>query len=159
MPDAQPVTTTRRPSYRHSSSMCPNVRQLPVSRLLRSLLLRALRRLDAAFVDLGHGLGDLARGELSAPAGGQSAEGVALVELRRGRLRPARLDLLDDRLQPLRLVRDRLFVALDELGQHLLAHQLDGLHGAFVAARVEQQNDLVDAALLVAAQELPHGGR
>ena len=73
-----------------------------------------LRSLDATFVDFGHGLGDLARGELPSAAGGQAAEGVALVELRGGRLRPTRLDLLDHRLQPLLLVCDRLCIALDE---------------------------------------------
>ena len=52
---------------------------------LLALFLRALRRLDTALVDLRHGLGDLAGGELIAP-GGQAAERVGLVEQRRGRL-------------------------------------------------------------------------
>src|SRR3954466_7307257 len=124
-----------------------------------ALLLQPLRRLYPALVDLGHRLGNLTGSELTATSGRQTAEGVVLVEWRHRRLGPACLHLLDDRCQPYGFFGDRLFVALDELRQHLFAHQLDGLHGALVTARVEQQNDLVDAALLVPAQELAHGGR
>ncbi len=45
-------------------------------------------------------------------------------------------------------------MAFDELGQDVVAHQLDGLHRLLVAAGSQQQDQFVDAALLVAAQEL-----
>src|SRR6202000_729077 len=78
------------------------------------LLLGTLSRLDPAFVDLGHGLGDLAGGELTATARRQATKRVVLVELRRGRFRSPRLDLFDHRGKSHGLVRNRLFVALDE---------------------------------------------
>src|ERR1700733_4178022 len=128
-------------------------------RRLLLLVFETLGCLYATLVDLRHRLGNLTRGELSAAAGGQATERVLLVEFRRGRRGPARLDLFDHRRQPLGLLGHRLLVTLDELRQHLFTHQVDGLHGAFVAARVEQQDDLVDAALLVTPQELADGGR
>ena len=100
-------------------------------------------------VHLVHRKGHLIGGVVLA-TGGQATERVAFVELRCLRLRPAGLDLLEDRLQPLRLLRNRLLVTLDELRQHVLAHDLDGFHRVFVAARVEQQDQFVDAALLIA---------
>src|ERR1700749_3061729 len=118
MPEEHPVTTARRPSYRHSSSICPK-------RRLLLLVFETLGGLHAALVDLRHCFGNLTRGELSAAAGGQATERVLLVELRRGRFGPARLELLDDRRQPLGLLGHRLRVALDEFWQHLFAHQLD----------------------------------
>src|SRR5277367_7116429 len=130
-----------------------------LSQRLLLLVFETLGRLHATLVDLRHRLRNLTRGELSAAAGGQATERVVLVELRRGRLGPARVDLLDHRRQPLGLLGHRLLVTLDELRQHLFAYQLDGLHGAFVAAWVEQQDDLVDAALLITPQELADGGR
>ncbi len=41
----------------------------------------------------------------------------------------------------------------------MFAHQFNGFHGRLVAARIEQKNDLIDAALLIAAQKFTHGLR
>src|SRR6185437_6922663 len=93
----------------------PRLKPLPAS-LLLLLLLEALRRLDAALVDLRHGFGDLAGGEITATARGQAAERVAFVEFRRvkrSRFRAPRLDLLDDGCQPRGLVGHRLCIAFD----------------------------------------------
>ncbi len=48
------------------------------------------------------------------------------------------------------------FVALDELGQHFAAEDLDRLHDVLVlvAAGLEHEDHLIDAGLLVAAEEL-----
>src|SRR6201999_649602 len=87
-------------------------------RRLLLLVFETLSRLHATLIDLGHRLGNLTRGELSAATGGQGTERVALVKLRRGRLGPARLDLLDHWRQPFGLLGHRLLVPFDELRQH-----------------------------------------
>src|ERR1700753_2998616 len=69
-------------------------------RRLLLLVFETLSRLDTGLVDLGHRLGNLTRGELSAASGGQATKRVALIELRRGRLRPARPALLAHQRQP-----------------------------------------------------------
>src|SRR3984885_16161943 len=101
-------------------------------RRLLLLVFETLGCLHATLVDLRHRLRNLTRGELSAAPGGQATERVVLVELRRGRLGPPRLDLLDHRRQPLGLLGPRLLVTLDELRQHLFAPTVEGLRGASV---------------------------
>ena len=63
---------------------------------------------------------------------------------------------VDLRLEPPPLVRGGRLVALGELGQHLAPEQLDRLHDVLVpvAPRLEHEDHLVDAGLLVAAEVL-----
>src|ERR1700735_3559153 len=70
-----------------SQGLSPNSLEFGSLAALLLLFLCPLRGLHAAFVDLGHGFGNLAGGELTAATGGQSTERVILVELRCGRFR------------------------------------------------------------------------
>ena len=116
-----------------------------------------LGRLFDSGVHLLHRQGNLIGGVVLT-TGGQTTERVGLIEQGSLRLWPPSFGLLDDRLKPFRLVGQSFLVAFDELGQHVLAHELDRLHRRLMGARSEQQDQLVDAALFVAAQKLAHGG-
>ena len=90
------------------------------------------------------------------PLAGQRRELVPVDVAMFDRRLPAGEGGVDHRLQALLLGGAGRLVAVGELGQHLAAEQLDRLHDVLVlvAARLEHEDHLVDARLLVAAEVL-----